>query len=187
MNVHRRWPLLAVPAVLFAALATTSCSTTWPRRDPTGERLPTVRGTSLAGLKVELPSVAAGEPLLLLIGYDQDAQFDLDRWLFGLDQAGWTTTTFEVPTIPGMIPRLLSGTIDAGMRRGIPAEDWAGVVTLYDDAAKLAAFTGNDDGLTGRVVLLDGEGDVVFFHDRGYSVGTLRALQAARAALGEPR
>ena len=73
------------------------------------------------------------------------------------------------------------------MRRGSPAEDWAGVVTLYGDAAKLAAFTGNDDGLTGRVVLLDGEGRVVFFHDRGYSVGKLRELQAARAAIDEGR
>ncbi len=176
--------LLAAAAI---ALLSTACSTTHPRRDPTGEVFPTVAGTSLAGDPVTLPSPFGGEPLLLLIGYEQDAQFDLDRWLFGLDQAGWRVRTFEVPTIPGMVPRLLSGTIDSGMRRGIPQEDWASVVTVYGDADTIAAFTGNADGLTGRVLLLDPAGKVVFFHDRGYSVGTLRRLIACRDALTAAR
>jgi hypothetical protein len=165
------------------ALATGSCSSTWPRRNPTGETFPTVTGASLAGESVTLPAAGAGAPLLLLVGYEQESQFDLDRWLLALDQAGWQVRTLEVPTLPGMMPRLFAGYIDGGMRRGIPQEDWAGVVTLYGDAAPVARFTGNEDGLPGRVLLLDGEGKVVFFHDRGFSVGTLRRLEAARDAL----
>jgi hypothetical protein len=171
--------LLLLPFLFMTA----ACSTTWPRRDPVGERLPSVSGTSLRGDAVTLPDSFAGAPLLLLIGYDQDAQFDLDRWLLALDQIGWRTKALEVPTLPGLFPRLLSGTIDGGMRRGIPTEDWASVVTVYGDAAKIAAFTGNEDGLTGRVLLLDAAGTVVFAHDRGFSVGSLKALQAALAAL----
>lgn len=84
-----------------------------------------------------------------------------------------------------MVPRMISGTIDGGMRRGIPEEDWGGVVTLYgDDAASVAAFTGDADGLTGRALLLDENGRVAFFHDRGYSVGTLMQLREALAELG---
>jgi hypothetical protein len=172
-----------VPLLVGICLLLASCSTTWPRRDPTGEMFPSVTGTSLSGAPVALPDVGHGSPLLLLVGYDQDAQFDLDRWLLALDQVGWRVTTFEVPTLPGLFPRLLAGTIDSGMRRGIPAEDWASVVTVYGDAARLAAFTGDEDGLTGRVLLLDGTGKVAFFHDRGFSVGTLRQLQAVRTAL----
>lgn len=170
--------LLVLP---FSALA---CSTTWPRRDPTGETFPTVTGTSLADTPVVLPTVGAGAPLLLLIGYEQETQFDLDRWLLALDQVGWRVRTFEVPTLPGLFPRLLAGTIDGGMRRGIPAEDWASVVTVYGDATAIAQFTGNADGLPGRVLLLDATGRVVFSHDRGFSVGSLQRLQAALAALG---
>lgn len=173
----------ATLAVLAIALCTAACSNTWPRRDPTGEVFPTVQGTSLDGRDVTLPGVGAGEPLLLLVGYEQEAQFDLDRWLLGLDQAGVAVRTLEVPTIPGLVPRMISGMIDGGMRRGIPREDWGGVVTVYGDAGAIARFTGNQDGLTGRVLLLDGTGRVVFFHDRGWSVGTLRRLQAALAAL----
>lgn len=161
---------------LLALLALSGCSTSYDRRDPTGEVFPSVRGEALDGREVALPEVAGGRPLLLLIGYDQDAQFDIDRWLYGLADTGVDVMLFEVPTIPGMVPRLLSDTIDGGMRRGIPQEDWGLVVTVYRDAEQIARFTGNADGLTGRVVLLDADGRVVFFHDRGYSVGTLRAL-----------
>ncbi len=168
-------------AALVSSLA--SCSTTYPRRDPTGDLFPSVRGNALDGTEVALPEAGSGAPLLLLVGYEQDAQFDIDRWLLGLSQAGVQVRTYEVPAIAGMVPRMISGAIDGGMRRGIPAEDWGAVVTLYDDAAPVAALTGSEDGLTGRVLLLDGDGRVTFFHDRGYSVGSLERLQAALAKL----
>ena len=181
--MSRRWLWLLLPATALTLLATSSCSTTWPRRDPSGEILPTVTGTSLADEPVTLPDFGGGEPLLLLVGYVQAAQFDLDRWLLGLDQLGWKTRTLEVPTLPGMLPRMFRGFIDGGMRRGIPEEDWAAVVTVYGEAHKLAEFTGNEGTNNGRILLLDGDGRVVFYHDRGYSVASLNKLVAARAAV----
>ncbi|MEY4673893.1 MAG: hypothetical protein RL148_1677 [Planctomycetota bacterium] len=170
--------LALVASVLFA-----SCGATWPRRDPTGEVFPTVSGNALDGTRVTLPAAAAGEPVLLLVGYKQESQFDIDRWLLALSQSDLRVKVLELPTIPGMFPRMFSGAIDAGMRRGIPDEDWQSVVTLYGDAAPVARFTGNADGLPGRVLLLDREGRVAFFHDRGFSVGTLRRLQEVLAAV----
>ena len=170
---------LGVALGALVLLGLSACGTTYERRDPTGEVFPSVRGEALDGRQVALPEIGSGKPLLLLIGYDQDAQFDIDRWLLGLTESGVSVRLFEVPTLPGMIPRMIAGTIDGGMRRGIPEEDWGLVVTVYDDAEQIARFTGNRDGLTGRVVLLDGDGKVVFFHDRGYSVGTLQRLRAA--------
>lgn len=161
---------------LLTAVALAACSSTWARRDPTGEPFPTVSGTSLAGVPVTLPDAGRGAPLLLLIGYEQATQFDLDRWIQGLDMAGAKIAAYELPTIPGPIAGLFSGWIDGGMRRGIPQEDWLSVVTLYDDATKVAEFTGNEEKLPGRIVLLDAAGRVVFFHDRGYSLGALKAL-----------
>jgi len=171
---------LAIGAVAFSL---SRCSTSYPRRDPTGEVFPSVRGTALDDREVALPEVGTGAPMLLLIGFEQNAQFDLDRWLLALSEAKVDVRAYEVPTIPGMIPGMISGVIDGGMRRGIPEEDWGGVVTVYGDAAQVAQFVGNEDGLTGRVLLLDGEGRVVFFHDRGYSVGTLQRLRDAVAQL----
>jgi hypothetical protein len=172
--------------VIAFLMLSTACSSTWPRRDPTGELFPTVTGAALDGTTVTLPAAGSGAPLLLLVGYQQNTQFDLDRWLQALVTADLSVRVFEVPTIPGLLPGMFSGFIDDGMRRGIPAEDWGGVVTLYGDASKVAEFTGNEDGLPGRILLLDATGKVVFFHDRGFSVGTLRKLQERLSSLRRP-
>jgi hypothetical protein len=116
---------------------------------------------------------------VLLIGYKQNAQFDLDRWILGMLQAGTPVRFLEVPTIPGMVPGMISGYIDDGMRSGIPNEDWGVVVTVYgNDASLIADWTGTKDGLNGRIVLLDGDGVARWFHDRGYSGSKVLELDA---------
>lgn len=175
---------LAVLALVALALVRMLRPEELPRRDPTGELLPRVAGESLAGDAVELPP---GEPAILLLGYVQDAQFDADRWLFGLLQAETPVKLLEVPTIRGLAPRLVSGAIDSGMRSGIPSEDWGAVVTVYGDGAReLVAFTGNEGPRNMRVLLVDAAGHVRWFHDRGFSAAKLLELdRAARALLGE--
>ena len=90
---------------------------------------------------------------------------------------------FEVPTIKGFVPGLIRGTIDGGMREGIPNEDWGSVVTVYDDAEKIVELTGNTTPRNARVFLLDGEGKVVWFHDRGYSARVMMELKQQAEAL----
>jgi len=172
-------------AAVAAVLALSGCRSTYPRRDPVGERFPSVVGTALSGEDVRIPEDFAGSPALLIVGFEQESQFDLDRWLLGLSQAGVATDVVvrEVPTIPGMGPRMFSGFIDAGMRSGIPAEDWGAVVTVYGDADRITRFLGNEVPLPGRVVLLDRTGNVVFFHDDGYSVKTLQRLRDALSGM----
>ncbi len=183
--LHRssRWvALILVSALLFG------CQTPYERRDPTGEVFPSVTGTSLEGETVSLPDSLEGEPALLLIGFVQESQFDLDRWALGLWQSGFELRAIEVPTIPGLVPRVLSERIDNGMRSGIPSEDWASVVTVYRDADAIVRFTGNEEPRPGRILLLDAASQVRYFHDRGYSTGALaRLLEAVGQIEGEQR
>jgi hypothetical protein len=174
---------IAVLVALLAVAVSPGCGTTHPRRDPTGEPFPDVAGESLRGEAVALPAALRGAPALLLVGYEQSSQFDIDRWLLGLSDAGVDVAVREVPTLPGLAPRAFSGWIDSGMRSGIPEEDWGAVVTVYADASRIAEFTGNEEGLPARVLLLDAEGRVAFFHDRGYSVATLARLREVLAKL----
>ncbi len=179
---RRRWafrsailaPLIAMPALLL----TNGCSSTIANRNPTGERFPSVRGQSLERVATELPESLAGSPAVLLIGYKQETQFDIDRWLMGLMQAGVDAQLLELPTIPGLAPTIASGWIDNGMRSGIPQEDWGAVVTLYGKAAKpVAELTGTENGRLTRVVVLDANGEIIWFDDSGYSVS--KAMQVA--------
>jgi len=172
---------LPVVLTIFTAVLAQACSSNVPARDPVGEPFPVVRGRSLDGRDVELPTEFDGAPVILIVGYRQKAQFDIDRWLMGLLQAEVAASIVEVPTIRGLVPTMISGWIDDGMRSGIPPEDWAAVVTLYGAAAApVVELTGNEEGQRARVLLLDGEGRVRCFADEGYSARV--ALELAEAA-----
>lgn len=170
-----RW--LASATALALACAIAGCSSTATRRDPTGESFPAVVGQSLRQETVELPKAYAGGASVFLIGYEQRAQFDLDRWLMGLIQAEVAAQIVEVPTMPGLLPSIASSWIDEGMRAGIPEEDWGAVVTLYGAAAEpVAALTGTESGQNARVLVLDRAGKVVWFDDNGYSAKKALAI-----------
>ncbi|MDH5581666.1 MAG: hypothetical protein OEY33_07150 [Bdellovibrionales bacterium] len=163
--------------ILFILLlSTVSCSSTVSNKNPLGKVFPSIQGTSLVSKKVNIPEDFKGKMTLLLLGYKMDAQFDIDRWLLGLTQLKVSIPIYELPTIKGMIPRLISSKIDQGMRDGIPKEDWVSVITIYKDSEKVINFTGNEKPLNGRVALIDENGKVVYFHDRGYSAKHLLEL-----------
>jgi outer membrane protein assembly factor BamB len=172
-----------------AALALLAgCRSSLPNRDPVGLALPELAGRGLDGAERRFPAELAGRPAVLLVGYEQEAQFDADRWLFGLLQAGSPAQVLELPTLPGRLVGAFRRQIDSGMRSGIPHEDWGAVVTLYGDAAaRLAEFTGTTNGRNMRVVVLDADGVVRWFHDRGFSAGKLVELDRTVRALAAPR
>ncbi|MSR48397.1 MAG: hypothetical protein EXS13_15270 [Planctomycetes bacterium] len=174
---------VAFPTALLALLLPT-CATHHENRDCTGETFPSVTGEALDGTIRNLPADLVGKPAVVLIGYEQRAQFDADRWLFGMLQSGTPVNLLELPTIPGIFPRLASGMIDGGMRSGIPIEEWQTVVTLYGaDARAIAAFTGTEGGRNIRALLLDQQGTVVWLHDRGFSAGKMLELDGLARAL----
>ena len=173
MNTPRFICLLLLSALVLSACA----STTYPRRDPTGETFPKIIVTPLDGGTKVFPDVFRGKPVLVFVGYQQRSQFDIDRWLIGVTQVELPVAFVELPTIAGMVPSLIGDMIDSGMRSGIPSELWGGVMTVYDDAELVQAFTGTENGLPSRVLLLDEEGRVVYFHDRGFSPFELKRVQ----------
>jgi hypothetical protein len=144
-----------------------------------GDTMVEATGESLEGKTVVIPQDFIGQETLLLFGYKQDSQFDIDRWLIGLDMTQTQVAAYEIPTIQGMLPRMFSGFIDSGMRKGIPKELWKGVVTVYADGDKVQRFTGNLNPNNARVMLLDKEGTIVYFYDRGFSVEALNEVREA--------
>ncbi len=165
--------LAACAVVLLSA-----CTSQYPNQQVTGKQFPSISGESLEKNVVTIPSDFKADKTLILIGYKQDSQFDIDRWLIGLDMAGITLPTYELPTIAGMAPRMFSKFIDSGMRKGIPKELWGGVITIYNDGEAVQKFTGNQSPNNSRVVLVDSSGKILYFYDRGFSVDALNKLKA---------
>lgn len=194
---HTREPLpmkklLALPIVLaglvLALGLSGGCSSPISNRNPVGETFPSIVAEPLDAEskedRVRIPEDFSGKPLLLLVGYVQDTQFDIDRWLFGALDADLNVELREVPAARGMGARLASGFIDGGMRRGIPKAEWGAVTTTYGPTAEsIAEVTGTESPRNARVILLDGSGVIRWFHDQGFSAGTLIALREALAKL----
>lgn len=177
--VSLRMKIFALAAV-SAVVVLAGCSSPI-KVDPAsliGKTFPTVRGETLEKQPRTLPADLAGKPTLLLVGYKQSSQFDIDRWMVGLLQLKTPIEFVEVPTISGMLPGMFANQIDNGMRGGIPKELWAGVITVYGDAHRIEAFTGTENPMPSRVILLDATGKVLWFHDRGFSPVLLQELDA---------
>lgn len=165
--------------LLIALTLLNGCATKYPNKDPIGQLFPNIAGESLDRQLYRIPQDLAEEKTLLLIGYKQNAQFDIDRWMIGLDMHGTDINILEIPAIQGAFPRLFKSSIDNGMRSGIPEEVWPAVVTVYKDGSQVQSFTGNEKPGNARVVLLNSTGRVAYFHDRGFSVQALNNLQIA--------
>lgn len=162
--------------ILFISLAS-GCSTKYTNQSVTGKAFPSVTGQTLEEKTVNIPADFNKEFTLLLVGYKQNSQFDIDRWLIGLDMTETKVDVYEIPTIQGLFPQMFSTFIDNGMRAGIPKPLWKGVITVYEDGDKVQAFTGNENPNNTRVLLLDKNGIIVYFYDDGFSVAALNELR----------
>jgi len=172
-------------AILCASL--TACSSTVPTPgDLKNIEFPRVRGRSLQGEEITIPDHYRGKPVLLLVGYQQRAQFDIDRWILGTLQADIPVEIVEVPTIAGLMPQAVQGFIDGGMRSGIPKTDWASVVTVYGDADKIIQALGNERPQVGYALLLDQSGKIVWSRNEGYSAANILELKKVVGSMPWP-
>jgi hypothetical protein len=163
--------------ILFSlSLVISSCTSKIPNKNPLNQTFPSVMGKSLSDKDWKIPGDFKGKKVLLIVGYKMDSQFDIDRWLLGLNQLKASFPIYEIPTISGMVPLMISKKIDKGMKKGIPSEDWFSVITVYKDSEKIINFTGNTNPNNGRVMMLNSEGKVIYFHDKGYSAKHLMRL-----------
>ena len=164
--------------LLLFTFAVMGCSTQYANQAITGQNFPAVNGESLAKEAVNIPADFKGKTTLLLVGYKQNSQFDIDRWLIGLDMTNTLVDVYEIPTIQGMFPRMFSTMIDNGMRAGIPKSLWKGVITVYRDGETVQKFTGNENPNNARVLLLNEQGVVTYMYDEGFSVEALNQVRA---------
>jgi hypothetical protein len=169
--------MIRIIYISFFLLLIAGCSSQYPNQGVTGQQFPNVVGQDLEKNTVSIPTDFKEEFTLLLVGYKQNSQFDIDRWLIGLDMTKTNVGVYEIPTIQGMFPRMFSTMIDNGMRKGIPKALWRNVITVYEDGDLIQSFTGNEKPNNARVLLINKKGTILYFYDDGFSVDALNALR----------
>lgn len=128
------------------------------------QALPHMEATDLNGRTLNIPQDLAGSPPLLIFGFEEEQQAEIDRLLPLIETAKAEAPglrVWELPLIddPGPVERLI---VETGMRAGIPGEATRGrVVTLYvKDRKAFAAALGLGPEQIVYIVALGANGDV---------------------------
>lgn len=151
----------------------------------TGERLPALRGESLAGREAVLPQVADGRVALLLLGFTYESRFAVEAWAerfrkqFDPDRR---VTFYEIPMIGG-VARLAKWFIDSGMRRGTPRADYEHVITVYRATELWKRRVSYSDPNAAYLILLDATGKVAWRHAGEFDDQAYAALSSRVAEL----
>jgi hypothetical protein len=73
------------------------CSSQYANKELVGQQLPSIQGESISSEEINIPEAFAGKQTLLLFAYKHEAQFDVDRWLIGLDMTQTQIDIYEIP------------------------------------------------------------------------------------------
>jgi hypothetical protein len=149
------------------------------RRSGQIEQLPPVATKDLNGVRRTLPN---GQLNVLLIAYQQWQQLEVDSWvptLRSLEQRHDGLSYYELPVV-GEMDVFRRRSLDFFMRQGIPDRHVrARTLTFYTDAAGFREPLGIPDEDHIAVVLVDGDGLVLWRGSGPHSPGAARALDAA--------
>lgn len=135
-----------------------------------GKVFPKISAYSLAKTEVKLPDMVQGKIALIAVAFVREAQEMIDSWSMPFEKkfSGNTDYSYyEVPMIDG-IWKLFRGSIDGGMRSGIPTEKHMNVVTYYGNYKEYTSYLSIDNINNGYVFLLDKEG-IIRFKGIGYA------------------
>ena len=163
------WAVMAlvVPRVLIAfGVRGLAPGTRKISRSLVGSKMPRLIGRTLSGQRVTIPEDTKSKIAALVMGTDYDARFDVEDWSravkerFGRER---DVVVIEMPVIGGAYP-FFAPMIEAGMRRGTPAEMHDYVVTVYGQQGRLKEALRAAPGRNTWVFLLDKNGTVRFQH-----------------------
>jgi len=129
-----------------------------------GKMFPKITAYSLAKTEVRLPDMAIGKVTLIAIAFVREAQEMIDSWSIPFEDRFSNKANYiyyEIPMLDG-IWKLFRGSIDGGMRAGIPNEKHKNVLTHYGNYKEYTSYLLIDNINNGYVFLLDKEGIIRF-------------------------
>ena len=161
---------------IFLLSILVSCSSVIKNKRVVGQEFPQSFGVSLYGEKHSISRGSDSGFQILLIGYKQKTQFDIDRWLIGFEMTGVKVLINEIPVLNKWFPSFFREKIDAGMKKGIPDGLWKAVITVYDDAQVIKKFLGTENPNNARVLLIGPNKKVLAQFDNGFSSSSLKHI-----------
>jgi len=127
-------------------------------------RIPAVKSVSMAGDTVELPDALRGKVGVLVLGFSKGSQGQVTTWGRRL-AAEWKDSAsvvyYEMPMLAG-VPRMLRGMVTRSMKSSIPERAQSRFVPITSDEDAWRALAHYSKGDDAYVLVVDGEGRVVW-------------------------
>ncbi len=113
---------------------------------------------------------------VLLFGFQHEARQDLGAWKRALDAAGLPWMSLPVAQ-EGTDPEALAS-IAKAMKHHAPERDWERTILVHAGGTALLMAFGWVPDLFAKVLLVEGDGTVLYQHGGPYSDGAVEALTA---------
>jgi hypothetical protein len=124
---------------------------------------PALQVRDLEGVEYVIPDALPGGPHVIILAFQRWQQVLVERWKPGLEELAERHPGMQVWEVPSLSKgyRLFRGTIDGGMRAGIPDPDVRRhTLTAYTDVGALARALEISSLDTVQVFLVDCDGTV---------------------------
>jgi len=150
-------------------------------------QFPALKVRDLEGVEHVIPDGLPGGPHVIILAFQQWHQSLVGQWkpsLEALAQRHPGTEVWEVPSLSSGY-RLFRGSIDGGMRAGIPDPDTRRhTLTIYTDLHALARDLEIDSLDTVQLFLVDCSGTVLWRAEAEPTSAAIESLEAAVSAVG---
>ena len=125
------------------------------------DRFPHVEAEALSGRKLTLPDASAGTPALIVIGFTHGSNEQVKAWT---ERAGKEIPAKSVYTLVELesAPRMVRGMIRSSIKGSTPKEHYDRFVIDYQHEQELKTAAGYEAGNDAYLVLIDGQGQVVW-------------------------
>jgi hypothetical protein len=127
-----RWSIRANLSVCLLLLSAAACSQTVSPRLDYGVTMPSLAGQTLSGKWMDLPTVAAGKPAVVIFSFSRAAGRDAQNWTEHLSRDEPRLSIYTVIFLES-VPRILRGAALAGIRSGMPSALQERTIPLYRD------------------------------------------------------
>jgi ATP10 protein len=148
-----------------------------------GTALPQLRGETLLGNSLVLPDAAAGKAAFLTIGFSKKGGKNTRAWSerFAKDYGSHANLTSYSVAMLEEAPKILRGFIKAGIKKSVPPQAQSRFLIVTSDEAAWKKYLNVADDDLAYVLLIDGNGRVIWKDQGAFDDKKYEALKAKLA------
>jgi hypothetical protein len=139
------------------------------------ETIPKIETKTVSGKPISLPTAASGKPAVLIFGFSQESDKQIEQWAKSLRAE--QLTVYSIPVLES-VPKLIRGIVASGIRSSTEPAFRDYMAPVFSGEAALKSLVQFKEPKDAYVVLLDATGNILF-KGHGAAPETFQKFHAA--------